>query len=157
MMKHTRKATNVVTAINVVEPSVENQTNSVNRENQSEEFTVEYGFRPFYYLSRVFGFMPFTIICDVNGRAQESKVKCRDILWLAILISSYLLLGVVIFGSMNISQDSITSEYVLVLSEYILAAFLLVFGIFVIGMDMCVRFKLVDILKKFTMFDTEVS
>lgn len=157
MEKLFRKGTSVKTAINMVEPSIESQTNSANERKQSIEYSFEYGLRPFYYLSRVFGFMPFTIICDANGQAQEPKVKRRDLLWLGVSITSYLLLGFVLLSGLDCSQYSNTSKFILVLSEDVLAAVIIIYGIFGIGMDMCIRFKLVDILKKFTMFDAEVS
>lgn len=49
--------------------------------NVSKKIDFAYNFRPNYYISRVFGLMPFTIAYDLNGDIQGAKFTKFDRLY----------------------------------------------------------------------------
>lgn len=127
---------------------------NVNQENRSKNLNFADSFRPIYYFSRVFGLMPYSIIYDSNGDVQEPKVRTLDVLWFVISMCIYILMAVILYQEMNISNLN-TSVYILLLGEFVLLMLTLIFGAQVIGMDMCNRFRIIDILKKINTFDKE--
>lgn len=113
-----------------------------------------YTFRPVYYFSRIFGFLPFTIVYNANGSIQGPKVRVFDITWFMLSIALYILSAFMHFRSIeNLKSQS----FVLIVGDFLLLKLGLVFCILVIVMDMCNRFKLVEILKQFNSFDDKVS
>lgn len=115
------------------------------------------GFRPIYYFSRVCGQMPFSITYDSVGKPQQPKIGKRDGLWLVLSIVIYLSTLIVFLRNWKMSKDIHTANYILLLCDNLHVATCLVFGIFMIGMDMFNRFKTVEILTMFTIFDKEAS
>lgn len=117
-----------------------------------------YTFRPIYYVSRVFGLMPYTIVYDTNGDAVKPKKTACDCLWFVISILVYTALAYLIYQEKTVpSYDKSTSMLILMLGDRILSILSLIFGAQLIIMDMCNRYKLIDILKNVTIFDKEVS
>lgn len=111
-----------------------------------------YGFRPIHILSRVIGLMPFSII-QSYGSVQKPRVSVLDGLWFVISLCSWSFFVVQI----NIPTDSNNVSYVLVLSSALLAFSMLIYCMSLPLIDMCNRYKIVDIIIKFTIFDQRVS
>lgn len=115
-----------------------------------------YSFRPIYYFSRVYGLMPFTITYNARGSINGLEIRLFDLLWfMAILV-----LNVTI--TLMISKDSLYLQDLKVLSnilnggEYFLEIYCMIFNLLLIGMDMWMRTKLIEILRGITTFDDEV-
>lgn len=130
--------------------------NSVNEKSVKSELNFAYSFRPIYYFSRVFGLMPFSVKYDSNGQPQMPRVGILDSLWFVTTICVYLSMAYISYQQMTLPQDP-NAPKVLVFSEYLLQILGLVYGALIIGMDLCNRFKLVDVLKQLTTFDKEAS
>lgn len=128
-------------------------------ENPARKWTFAFAFRPMYYLMRVCSFMPFTIIYDTVGEVLKPRVTALDILWLLISLCNYLmaLYCTKVFYTKfkqhkppNVTKTSILVNEFFYMSEVI-------FGMSSIIIDLCNRFKLNDILRKFDQFDKEVN
>lgn len=126
---------------------------TTNSKNSNFVFSI----RPIHYISRVCGLMPFSIIQNSNGEVQEPRISTFDGLWFSISICIYLAMTYIFYQHARISTDPNTKSYFLVLGDYMLYIAVMIYGILVRGMDMFNRFKLVDILRKFTEFDKEVG
>lgn len=117
-----------------------------------------YSFRPIYYFSRIFGFMPFTIVCDSNGTIQGPAIRSFDIFWFIVSILLYLLSAFLSFKNAQFPKNSDSTESVILIrADHFLLLSGLMFGALIILMDMCNRFKLVGILKNIKTFDEEAS
>lgn len=132
------------------------QPNIVADMHCSNKFNFAYSFRPVYYFSRVFGFSPFTIIYDSNGKIQKAKIRMFDIIWFILSISGQILSPV--FYIQNETSFSIyhISLEILIRSDSIVITMRTIFTILAIVMDMCHRHKLVEILKRIENFDDDV-
>lgn len=119
-----------------------------------KNFDFAYCFRPVYYFSRIFGFMPFTIVYNSNGAIQGPKIRVFDILWFILSIFLYILSTFMPFRHINYP---INTSFVLIVGDFLLLKLSLIFSILNVVMDMCNRFKLVDILKNVNSFDEKVS
>lgn len=128
--------------------------NSVNDDRNKRNFA--YSFRPIYYFSRVFGLMPFLVKYDSKGQPEMPRVGILDSLWFVTTICVYLSMAYISYQQMSLPQDP-NAPTVLVFSEYLLQILGLVYGALIIAMDLCNRFKFVDILKQLMIFDTEAS
>lgn len=153
--------TNNLKPINVIEIEMINTSNhcqnGINEIDESPKLlNFAYSFRPVYYLSRVFGLMPFSIEYDLIGQPQVPRVNRIDAMWFVIVICLYLSMAYISYEKMNFPQDS-SIPYILFLGEYLFQILDLVYGALIIGLDMCNRYKLVNILKKLTLFDEEVK
>lgn len=127
----------------------------VNRNiSKGTKFDFVYCFRPVYYFSRIFGYMPFTIIQDSNGTIQRPKLRTFDILWFILSIFLYILSTFMQFRNIQYTENR---SYVLIGGDFLLLKMSLIFSILNVVMDMCNRFKLVDILKNFNSFDEKVN
>lgn len=116
-----------------------------------------YSFRPIYYFSRAYGFLPFTIVYNSRGAIHGHEVETLDILWFGISISVNLMLAFLISKDTEFLQDSKDGSIILVGGDYLAHIFTMIFDTILIGMDMCIRYKLVDVLKKIHNFDEKVS
>lgn len=136
------------------QPSVENYLTVLN----SRKFNFFYSFCPVYYFSRMFGFMPFTIVYDPSGTIQKPVIRSLDIFWLIVSIFVYLLSAFISFQNAHFPQNSNYIESVILLgANYVIMLSGLIFGALIIVLDMCNRFKLVAILNNIKTFDEEVS
>lgn len=122
---------------------------------EMKQFDFAYTFQPVYYFSRVFGFMPFTIEYDTNGKIHGPKLRLIDILWFILAIFLYILSIIVHFR--NVEQYSKDSSFILIYGDYLILKLNLIFIILIVVLDMCNRFKLIDILKNINTFDEKVS
>lgn len=124
--------------------------------HQPKKLHFAFSFRPIYYFMRSFGRMPFTVIYDSNGAAQETRVTPVDIIWFLIALSLYLL---------AINGDQMwentykiwSSTEMFILTNKIWTYLEVILCMFCVIMDLCNRFKLIEIVKNFGIFDKEVS
>lgn len=130
---------------------VDNQRAAVQRPNFA------YSFRPIYLVSRIFGLMPFSIAYYPNGDIDKPKIGIVDGLWFAISLCVY------IFGIYKASDYTGYNEtntrmcLVSAIGFTICFELGLVFGCLSIVFDMGNRFKLIDIIREFTIYDQEAS
>lgn len=148
------------TVIPVVISVASNEQSSVNTQHEMEENEVHsekvsftQSLRPIYYFSRMFGLMPFSIVHDSNGEAQKPRISKLDGIWFTVAIGSYLAMAYIAYK--NIAPKKSTS-YMLILVDNFVYFSEIFLGILIIGFEMCNRFKLINILREFTTFDTEV-
>lgn len=126
------------------------------RKSNSREPSFVYGFQPAYYFSRTFGLIPFSIVCDANEEVEKPQVRVFDAIWFFISLCIYSSIAYLVYHCIGIAQDSGEISILMVGDDLLLVAnFICVF--FMIGVEMCNRFKLVNILWNFTDFDAKVS
>lgn len=119
-----------------------------------EELNFIYSFRPFYFFCRIFGMMPFSIVCDSRQNTKKPKVFWFDGLWFAVSMCLYLSMTFLSYRNLKIPKYS-NASYILILGDSFHKLSGLIFGALIIGMDMCNRFKLLKIWRKFIIFDKE--
>lgn len=120
----------------------------------SKRLTFAHSFKPIYIWSRLFGFMPFTIVFDSDGAIRTAQMRVIDILWLIVSIGIYLLSAshfIIYTGRKPVISATLTQ------GARSIVVFRKLFNCLCIGIDMCNRVKLVDILKKINTFDEKVS
>lgn len=61
-----------------------------NQNTDSRKLTFAHSLKPIYVLSRIFGFMPFTIVFDSNGAVQTARIKAIDFIWFMASIGIYM-------------------------------------------------------------------
>lgn len=123
--------------------------------HRSRTFDFVYSIRPIYYFSRIFGYLPFKIVCDSNSIIRSIKVRVFDLLWFILSIFAQILSLTFYIRVSTILNEPHTGLAILI--ETIAMAMRTVFNILAIIMDMCHRYKLLEILKKINNFDTEVK
>lgn len=128
----------------------------VNENNiQSQKFNFEHAIRPVFYSTRIAGLWPFSIVRDSNGNIQRARVALSDILWSILFICFHLTLLFYTFKKVKTAQVKIENQLrFIVLSVFLISSLLV--GIFGIIFDMINRHLLVNILRKFNLFDNEV-
>lgn len=114
-------------------------------------------FLPIYYFSRACGMMPFSITYNSLGEPLRPRIGKRDGMWLIFSIGLYVTTIALIFHNLHLPDDPNSVTYILLLCDNSHLILTLVFGIFIMGIDLCNRFKIVDVLRKFTIFDKEAS
>lgn len=119
--------------------------------------------RPMKYFLRILGLMPYTIVRAPNGNILESKVKKWDVFRFLLSICVYLSCAFVSFkyGKMhralfNHSKYN-THIYQGVIAHNLHTTWGVICCILFVVMDMWNRNKIVDLFKKFTVFDKEVN
>lgn len=122
----------------------------------SKKLTFAHSFQPIYYFLRIFGFMPFSIVHDLNGAIKTARVRTIDFLWFIISMAVYLLSAFHFLISNQHLHTAGTSILLANCTRSILTISKL-FHCLCIGIDMCNRFKIVGILKKINSFDEKVS
>lgn len=120
------------------------------------DFNFAYGFRPIYYFSRVFGLMPYTLIYNPNGTIEGHKIKAIDMLWFIISIAINLIMTLMILESTQYLHEIKSTSFILEGGDHLLLLLGAIFNFIIIGMDMGIRFKLMDIFKNINTFDEEV-
>lgn len=133
------------------------QSQRVVRKAHFKKLSFAYGFRPIYCFSRVFGLMPFSITHVSNVDIQEPRVSDLDWLWFMISTLTYSSLAFLNYQSMKLLYDPSVNLSVLVLGDKLLLVTVLICGVLIMVINMCNRFKLVNILNNFTAFDNEVG
>lgn len=149
MENSSRKTDSIITMQSTLNDCTENQ-------NQSRKLNFAKTFRPIYYVSRFFGFMPFTIIYDSSGVAQEPKTSAFDIAMVFVSLCAY---SYTIIGERIMNNTFTTQNYSNIVSFSWKSSTIHdgLFGIINTIMDLCNRFKYIEILKRFNHFDNEVS
>lgn len=112
-------------------------------------------FRPIYIVSRLFGQMPFSIACTVNGKIDRPIVNILDGVWFVVSVSVYVYDICRSLGLLIICQKC-TWELLFV-GKMFLYTIVRVLGLLAIILDMCYRFRFIDIFKKIIIFDKRVS
>lgn len=122
----------------------------------SKRLTIAYSLKPMYILSRIFGFMPFSIIFDSNGAIQRARIKKLDFLWFITSIGIYLLSSYH-FLTYSARNRIPKGRATLVYGTRSIVIFRKGLNCLNITMDMHNRFRLVEILKRINTFDEEAS
>lgn len=138
-----------------LQPSMEDFA-VVKKNSRSRAINFSTSLLPAYFFSRVIGLIPFSIVRDSNGDAHTARINLFDLLWFIFSILLYLFLAFYRYSYMDIPQDA-SKSYILVIGDSLLLIFGIIYGALMIVMDMFNRNRLVDILKKFTIFDKEVN
>lgn len=116
-----------------------------------------HSFRPIYYFSRVYGLMPFTISYNARGSINGLEVKLSDLLWFIATFTLNVTLALMISKDSLYLQDLNVMSNILSGGEYFLEIYCMIFNLLLIGMDMWMRTKLMEILQGITTFDEKVS
>lgn len=128
---------------------------SVEQSDRPVKLNFEYCLRPIYFISRASGLLPFSIARDSNGTICAPRINTFDFLFFIVSISWYLFLTFASFRDIQF-WPSLNKSHVLTVSNYSLLIMGLIFGALTITMDISNRTRLVDILKKFIIFDQNV-
>lgn len=123
----------------------------------SKNFNFIHSFRPIYRYSRVYGFMPFTIYYNSRGTIHGLKVETFDILWFGVSILVNLTLAFMISKDTEYLHETKNGSIILMGGDYLLQISSMIFDAVFIATDLCIRYKLVDILRKINIFDEKVS
>lgn len=132
----------------MVQSSASDKNESNENEIQVEPMNFMYSFRPIYYVSWIFGVMPFSIVYDLNGGVLRPKVTRFDGFWFVILVCLYV-------SSAFLVRSPPGTHFTLMLL-YILSILGFIYSFSAIIFNMCYRSKFIDILKRITTFDNEV-
>lgn len=142
-------------AIITVKSLVNNVKDPIETEIKVKRIDFLYSFRPIYYFSRIFGLMPFSIIYDSNGeRARRPKITIFDGIWLLISVCTQML-GV--YLTIRFKFVNQTSPTFVVILGYTFIIMTVMYGVGAVVMDLCNRFKFLEIINSFTVFDKHVS
>lgn len=115
-------------------------------------------FRPLHRLARIWGLAPYSIAADSNGELLNSKIHLYDGLWLLTTVLLYLAFLNYSVDAFNVDRKALHREtWILILCARLLAIFAFLYGILSIIINMCNRFKLMNMVKMYTRFDEEVS
>lgn len=120
-----------------------------------KKFDFVFSFKPIYYLCRISGLLPYSFIFDSNGSVKYPKIGKFDILWLIISLVLYLISILLFINNAKFIPNA--PSIVLFVGDSLQVVLSLIFGIVFIGLDVFNRFKMVDILNKFRIFDAKVS
>lgn len=121
------------------------------RESVVKNANIAYVLRPVYYLSRIYGFHPFSLVFDSNGDVFGATVGKLDCLWFAVSLLIYVSFSLLECRNLRLPSTVIT------FMDNILFMLNVVFAMICILMDLFNRFKFANILKQFTIFDAEAS
>lgn len=131
------------------------QPNAATNVHWPKKLNFAYCFRPIYYFSRIFGYMPFTIIYDSSGAIQKPKIRIFDLIWFILSFLIQTIPPLMYVQNEGLSIHYATS-FILSRIDIILVNFWMTYIIVSIAMDMYNRFILIEILKRINNFDEEV-
>lgn len=137
------------TVIKIVKPSICNHDETNANVAQSKTFNFMDSFRPVYYVSRIFGLMPFSIICDINGEIQQSKITKFDGLWFVFSMCFHSLMAFFVQGFIETKLNYLLG--------YVFEIFGITYCVLSLAFNMYNRSKFIDIIREITAFDIEVS
>lgn len=137
---------------------VQSAPNAVPKDENHRTNTLNFAiaFRPIYYFSRIFGRMPFTIVHNSNGEIQRPRITAFDIIWLFISLCVYS----VALISNQMWKDTYVAwkrNKIFIISNNVYALLEVGFCLIGIIMDLFNRYKIVQVLNKFTIFDKKVK
>lgn len=134
--------------------SITNKMFELSKTRETVEMNFLYGFRPTIYLARAVGFMPFSVIKNNIKNLEVVKVTKCDLLWFAFTI---FLCSFILFLRVKNSMAHLNMPLnIMTLGDIIISIIAVASGILMIILDMCNRFKFVQIINSFTKFDAEV-
>lgn len=114
-------------------------------------------FKPIYYFSRVFGLMPFSIVCNSSGEIQKHRVNRFDAAWFIVSICVFSLVAFLTYEHLIYVHNDAFILNSIVFFDNIHITMELVFAVLFIGMDMYNRSYIVDMMKLLATFDKEVN
>lgn len=114
-----------------------------------------YNVRPIHSYSRIFGMTPFSIIPGLSGEPYEARVKIFDFVWFIVSTCAYVILGIGYLQTLGVQLNP-NESYILVYMDTLLISFGVLFGAIIIVLDMLNRFRIIEILEKFMLFDKRV-
>lgn len=133
------------------------RTETITTKRLPKKLNFMYSFRPVYYYSRVCGFMPFTITYKSCGAIHGLKVERLDILWFGVSILINVTLAFMISKDTEYLHETKNGSIILMGGDYLLQVSSMIFDAVFICTDLCIRYKMVDILRKINTFDEQVS
>lgn len=152
MITPTRKYKKIVFVDNSIESSM-----ALKRRDEMKCTNFGSIFRPLYYLSRVWGLAPFSIVTNPNGEVQKAKIRLYDVLWFLIAIYVHLFFMNSVLNKFKTAKEKIKRDtWILLVSARAMEVFTFAHGILTIVMNICNRFKLISIVRMFIRFDREV-
>lgn len=126
--------------------------------SQSIKIDFTYGIRPIYYLSRLVGLWPFSIVSNSNGMVQRPNVHFYDALWFLVSAGFYVTAIFISYQRFELhSRIPNTFGSILACGFYVIEIMGLILGIVGISINMFNRDKLANVLQQFTHFDDQVS
>lgn len=131
-------------------------TNNLKKNAQFRNINFEYSIRPIYYFARAFGLLPFSVIRNSNGEIQKPHVGVINLLLFVISICWYLILAYSCYLNVTFLLYNPKTSFILVFGDYLLLIVGLISTTLFIVMDMVNRTRLVDVLKRLTVFDQKV-
>lgn len=115
-------------------------------------------FKVNYYFLRFFGLWPFSLVRDPNGEIRKCKIRKLDLLWFIISMPLYVSASFVFYkNSQTESKILKFTTKVISSGDNIRIAISLISVALAIAIDMCNRFKLINMLNMFVRFDESVS
>lgn len=125
---------------------------------RSETLDFLSSFKLIYYLLRVFGLWPFALVRDSNVEIQKYKIKRLDLLWFIISMPLYIAASIIFYKNSQFERENLKfTRKILNSGEYIRVTISLIFVALAIVIDMCNRFKLINVVNMFVRFDESVS
>lgn len=121
---------------------------------RAENTNFLHAFSPIYYVSRVFGLMPFSIVCRT---VRKPHVNIFDGIWFLLSILLYISLAINSYRNMKFPDEKNTASFIINVGDSLLLNVGLIYAALIIIFDMHNRFKLIEILNKFIAFDKEVN
>lgn len=143
----------VSSIIKTVQPPPNDTNETDQNKNRVKTFNFMDSFKPVYFVLRLLGLKPFSITHDSDGEPKRPKITILDGIWLAISLSVYAFMAYSVEGNEHKKLSAVSFMYIL---GYIFTMFGLFCSVATIVIDICNRFKFVDILRKITIFDNEV-
>lgn len=122
--------------------------------NRQNALTFFQCIQPVYYVSRVFGFTPFSFKFDSNAVITGYEVKPLDLIWFVISFFNYLFMAFIAWNT--ISTPTLEVSIILVYGNNLLVIVGLIFGAFSVAFDMFNRQRLVNLMKNSITFDKKV-
>lgn len=97
--------------------------------------------------------MPYSIECDAKGKIKGPHANKLDLSWFTISLGIYLFAALGSFKYLDVYNNALR---ILVVCDNYHLTMGLSFGFLVIVNDFCKRFKLVDLLREFNIFDNKM-
>lgn len=109
---------------------------------------------PIYVISRIFGFLPFSLAYDRKLRTTIVRVTVFDIIWLCLSLLLHIFFF--IFNWIADQQSQVTDSRILIISGRLTLWGGFFMAIFAMLMDLLNRNRIWEIIVKFNEFDEEI-
>lgn len=127
---------------------------SPERKKHQNPLNFFYCIQSVYFVSRLFGFTPFSFKLNSKSEVIGYEVKPFDLVWFVISLFNYTAMAYLSWTTVLIPQLDVS--YVLVIGNQLILVMGLLFGAFSVAFDMYNRQRLVDITRNFNAFDKKV-